>query len=48
MFLNVPTDNTVEQLRRARHVTICLLQAVAESWNLKREGSGNHNGDSAS
>ncbi|KAI5211581.1 hypothetical protein AUEXF2481DRAFT_5197 [Aureobasidium subglaciale EXF-2481] len=32
MFLNVPTENTVEQLRRARHVTICLMQALAENW----------------
>ncbi|CAD0112064.1 unnamed protein product [Aureobasidium uvarum] len=41
MFLNVPTENTVEQLRRARHVTICLMQALAESWTLKRGGSEN-------
>lgn len=47
-FLNVPTDNTVEELRRARHVTMCLLQALAESWALKRDGIGNHNGESAS
>lgn len=35
MFLNVPSENTVEQLRRARHVTICLMQALAESWTFK-------------
>lgn len=38
MFLNVPTENSVEQLRRARHVTICLMQALAESWTLKKDG----------
>ncbi|KAI4741404.1 hypothetical protein E4T50_08193 [Aureobasidium sp. EXF-12298] len=47
-FLNVPTDNTVEELRRARHVTMCLLRALAESWASKRDGTGNHNGQSAS
>ncbi|KEQ79852.1 peptidase C15, pyroglutamyl peptidase I-like protein [Aureobasidium pullulans EXF-150] len=39
MFLNVPTKNTVDQLRRARHVTICLMQALAESWDMHRNTS---------
>lgn len=38
MFLNVPTENSVEQLRRARHVTICLMQALAESRMMKKDG----------
>jgi pyroglutamyl-peptidase len=48
MFLNVPAENTVEQLRRARHVTICLMQALAESWTIKRDGSEHHNEGSVS
>lgn len=32
LFMNVPVKNTQEQLRRARHVTINLIQAMAESW----------------
>jgi pyroglutamyl-peptidase len=37
LFMNVPTKNSLEQLQEARHVTIQLLQALAESWRSKKD-----------